>query len=607
MRLFKEYFCKTIAIVLLCIYCLHTSSCAGTKGSPSGGPKDTLAPVVVGLYPDSNATGFPLSDGEIEIKFNEYVQIKDASKHILLSPPQKKTVKTRIRNKSVIVSFQEPLDSNRTYSLAFGNAIVDNNEGNPLYGYSYSFSTGSNIDSLMLSGTVVDATTLFPIEGATVALYSNAKDSTVMLQLPDAIARTDKWGYFTVRNVKAIPYKVYSFVDGNNNNMYDRGSETIAFLDTAVTPVNVMQKGMPELVYTDPLDTLASLARPSQVQLSIFKEKATNQFIKEYKRPTRRSAYIKFNASYAQIDSFAIAGIEPERIIRQFNITEDSLSFWIKEGNQLDDTLVLGIKYHKTDTSGNLSPFTEHLRFVAPFEKKDDKKSQKLDIRKDLLEFEILADKTKVEQDGIVIKFKEPLYEMHNDSISFTMKTPKGIESNVEYSLTQDTLDLCSYIIKPEIQFVKGNDYSIYFPFATFKDINGFTNDSTVTNISLPTDDNMSSITLEISGVTNRYIVELVTKTRDKVFRKYIINSDCELLFPYLQRGEYSIRITEDKNNNGLFDSGDVLLGVQPEKVVLYKLQNGKEIIQLSEKTDLTQSIDLAEYFGKKLIENEEN
>lgn len=607
MRYFKEYICKALAIVLLGIYCLHTSSCAGTKGSPSGGPKDTLAPVVVGLYPDSNATGFPVTRGEIEIKFNEYVQIKDASKHILLSPPQKKTVKTRIRNKSVIVSFQEPLDSNQTYSLAFGNAIVDNNEGNPLYGYSYSFSTGNEIDSLMLSGTVVDATTLFPVEGATVALYVNAKDSTVMQELPAAVARTDKWGYFTVRNLKAIPYNVYAFVDGNNNNMYDRGSETIAFLDTVVTPVKVMHNGMRELTYTDPKDTLASLSRPSELQLSLFKEKATNQFIKDYKRPTRRGSYIKFNAANVQIDSFAITGIAPERIIRQFNITNDSLAFWIKEGNKLDDTLLLGIKYYKTDTAGILTPAVENLKFIAPIEKKDDKKNQKSEKRKDLLEFEIHADKTKVEQEGVVIKFKEPLYEMHQDSISFKMKTPKGIESNVVYSLAQDTLDLCTYVIRPQEQFVKGNDYSLYFPFATFKDINGFTNDSTVTSISLPTDDNLSSITLEISNVNSRYIVELVTKTRDKVFRKYIINSDCELLFPYLQRGEYSIRITEDKNNNGLFDPGDVLLGIQPEKVVLYKLPNGKEIMQLNEKTDLTQDIDLSEYFGIKPTENENN
>ena len=591
----KEKVCKVLTLFLLGIYCLHSSSCAGTKGSPSGGPRDTIAPVVLALKPDSNAINFPLQDGEIQITFNEYVVVKDANKNILLSPPQKKSVKTRIRNKSIIVSFQEPLDSNRTYNLNFGNAIVDNNEGNPLYSYTYTFTTGTIIDSMMLSGTVVDAISLFPVEGATVALYENAKDSTIMQKLPDAVARTDKWGYFTVRNIKPVPYRVYAFTDGNTNNMYDKGSETIAFVGETITPVKVMQNGLPELVYTDPLDTLAALSRPSEIQLSIFREKATNQFIKDHKRTTHRGSYIKFNAADTKIDSFAVAGIDSDRIISQFNITKDSLAFWIKDGGKLDDTLLVSVKYHKTDDNGILAPVVEQLKFIAPVDRKDDKKTRKDDKRKDLLEFEIFSDKTKVEQDGIVMKFNEPLVQLLKDTILFTMKNPKGLSDKVQFTLLQDSIDINSYTLRPVEQFVKGNDYSVYFPQATFKDINGFTNDSTVIAISLPKEDNLSSMTLEIKNVNSRYIIELVSKTRDKVFRKYIINSDTELVFPYLQRGEYSIRITEDKNNNGLFDTGDLLLSKQPEKVLLYKLPDGKEFIQLNEKTDIIQTIDLNE------------
>ena len=154
----------------------------------------------------------------------------------------------------MIVSFQEPLDSSQTYSLSFGEGIVDNNENNPLYGLSYSFSTGSTIDSMMLSGTVVDAMSLFPIGNATVALYLQAKDSTVMTTRPDAIARSDKWGYFTVKNLKPQPYHIFAYTDGNTNNRYDQGGEMIAFCDTTVTPVKVMKKDSPELKYYDPKD-----------------------------------------------------------------------------------------------------------------------------------------------------------------------------------------------------------------------------------------------------------------------------------------------------------------------------------------------------------------
>ncbi|MBQ7772685.1 MAG: Ig-like domain-containing protein [Bacteroidales bacterium] len=597
----KEIIIKGACIACIAAYCLHASSCASTKAAPTGGPKDTIPPVIVETVPSMDATSFPLEKGSITISFNEYIQIKDPNKNILLSPPQKKNVKTRIKGKGLIVTFQEPLDTNTTYSLNFGAGIVDNNEGNPLYGYSYSFSTGTTIDSMMLSGTVVDAVSLFPIEGATIALYRNARDSSVINTLPDAVARSDKWGYFTVRNLKPVPYSVFAFSDGNNNNRYDPGSEDVAFLDTLVTPVEVMHKDSPHLQYVDPKDTLACLARHSEIELFLFSEKSTNQFIRDYKRTSRRSAYIKFNASDAQIDSFSIKGIEGSRIIRQSNITNDSLNFWIKEGRTLPDTLELAIRYMKTDTSGNLSPAVENLKLVAPFEKKEDRKgsqSSKDGKRKDLLEFTLDSDPAKVEQDGIVMLFKDPLISMDLDSVTFRMRTPKRIESDVVYNVTRDSIEINKYSIRPEVQFVKGNDYELYIPHAAFKDINGFTNDSTVVNITLPTDDNLSSITLELRDVGTRYIVELINAARTQVYRKYVIQQDTDLIFPYLQKGDYSIRITEDKNSNGIFDTGDLLLKKQPEKVRLYTLPDGNEIMSLEERTDLVQSVVLGEIFG---------
>lgn len=587
---------RITVFLLVAAYCLHTSSCASTKAAPSGGPKDTLPPVVMAVKPEMDATDFPLEKGEIYILFNEYVQLKDANKQILLSPPQKKPVKARIKGKGIAVTFPEPLDTNRTYSLNFGQSVVDNNEGNPLYGYSYTFSTGNTIDSMLLSGTVVDATTLFPVENATVALYLNPKDSSVINELPAAVARTDKWGYFTVRNLKPLPYTVYAISDENTNNRYEQGVEKIAFIDSTITPSIVMHKDSPQLMFYDPKDTLACLSRPSEVELQLFPEKSLMQFIRDYKRITRRGAYIKFNASDAQIDSFSIEGLKDSQIIKQFNITNDSLVFWINEPGKLPDTLKLGIKYHKTDTSGNLSPAVEHLKLVAPIEKKDDKKSEK---RTDLLEFTISADSKKVEQDGITLTFKEPLVKSVFDSISFIMSTPKQIKSNVEFDVAQDTLEINRYTIRPKVQFVKGNDYELKIPEKIFRDINGFTNDSSATKITLPASDDMSSITVTLTNVNARYIVELINDTRTTVYRTYIINDDAELLFPYLDKGKYSIRITEDKNSNGLFDSGDLLAKKRSEKVKLYTLPGGKTVINLDEKTDLVQEIDIADMFAK--------
>lgn len=603
MNFIKKNIYRILTMALLVAYCMHTSSCASTQGAPTGGPKDTIPPVVVKVVPEMNATGLPLTKSNVVISFNEYVQIKDASKNIFLSPPQKKPVKARVKGKGIVVEFQEPLDSNKTYSINFGGAIVDNNEGNPLNGFSYTFSTGDSVDSLMFSGKVVNSENLFPTANATVALYINPKDSSVITNLPAAIARTDEWGYFTVRNLKPIEYTIYAFSDENNNYMYDQGAESIAFIDTTITPVTVMDEDLPQLQYIDPKDTTALLARPSEIELALFKEKSNNQFIRDYKRYSNRGAYIKFNSADVQIDSFSIAGIKDSQILKQFNVYKDSLSFWINEPGKLNDTLLLGIKYHKTDTAGVLTPTVEKLKLIAPFEKKNDKKGNsenKADNkRKDLLEFKITADNKKVEQNGIELSFNEPLVKVDIDSIRFTMTNAKQIVSDVEFSLKQDSLEMNKYIIRPNIQFVRGNDYTIIFPQGIFRDINGFTNDSTQTKITLPNSDNMSSITFEITNVNARYIVELINEKRNTVFRKYIITEDSKLPFPYLDKGTYSLRITEDKNNNGLLDTGDLMAKRQPEKVLLYKLGDGKDIITLNEKTDLVQTVDIEQMFGK--------
>ncbi len=603
MKIIKQNIYGIITCLLVAIYSLHTSSCASTKAAPSGGPKDTIPPVVEMVSPLDNSTDFPVEDGSITVTFNEYVQVKDANKNIFLSPPLKKSVKTRIKGKSVIFTFQEPLDSNTTYSLNCGNAIIDNNEGNPFYGLSYSFSTGKEVDSMMISGTVVDAVTLFPIENATVALYEYIKDSTVLNDNPDAIARTDKWGYFTVKNLKAVPYYMFAYTDGNTNYRYDQGTEQIAFADEPFIPVKVMRKDAVELKYFDPKDTLECLARPSEITLALFSEKNTIQFIRDYKRFSKRGAYIKFNASDVQIDSFAIPGIKDERIIKQFNYQKDSLSIWIKDEGKINDTLKLAIKYHKSDSTGNLVPTVENLRLIAPFENKNarNKKQKNEDTkRKDLLEFQIDADKTMVEQNGIALSFPAPLVTFDTSSITFKMRNPKMIESDVVYTVSPDSVISNKYIFKPVQQFIKGNDYELKFPMAVFKDVNGFTNDSIDVKFNLPNDETLSSITLELKNVNARYIVELINSQRSKTFRSFIVEKDCELLFPYLKPGDYSIRITEDINLNGMLDTGDLLKRRQPEKVLLYKLGDGKDILQIKERTDLVQEIDIAQIFCRE-------
>jgi len=152
-------------------------------------------------------------------------------------------------------------------------------------------------------------------------------------------------------------------------------------------------------------------------------------------------------------------------------------------------------------------------------------------------------------------------------------------------------------VIRPEIQLQPGYEYYLKVPHRKFKDINGFYNDSTEVKVSLPNDDKLSSMSLVLNGVHNKYIVDLLNEKRDKTLRSYIIDKDQTLLFPYLKAGKYSIRITEDVNRNGLVDTGILLEHKQPEKVRFYKLEDGTFLIDIPEMTEIEQNIDISEMF----------
>jgi hypothetical protein len=477
------------------------------------------------------------------------------------------------------------------------NAIADNNEGNMFPGYTLVFSTGDSIDSMMVTGTVQDCNTLKPIKGATVMLYKDHADSAVFLHRPDAAVKTDDWGYFCLRNIQDTVYRLYAIIDENNNNIYEPETEKIAFVDTLVLPQMKVNDTLPELQKYDMKDTLCCLARNSEYELNVFREKPTKQMIVNKERVGERTAYITFMAPYAQIDSIWIKGVPAERLITQFNLQQDSLEIWVNDPKPQPDTLYLNVKYMKTDTLGMLNPFTEEVKLPKP--KKLMAKTPKKDIKKEdtLAVFTVEAKPENIEQYGFVVEFKYPLIEDAFDSLGFKSINPRQQEAQEKYSIKQDSLNLRKYIITPSKKLEPGYEYILKMPHRKFKDINGFYNDSLEVKVSLPNDDKLSTMMLNMKNVGNKYIVDLLDEKRANVLRTYIIEKDQTLVFPYLRAGKYSIRITEDLNRNGLVDTGNVLEKKQPEKVLFYKLENDESLIDIPEMTELEQDIDIAEMF----------
>ena len=303
-KLFRNLF-PVIPVAIILGSVIFSHSCANTTTPPTGGPKDTIPPLIVDVYPQLGQTNVPCHKTKLEIKFNEYVVVKDP-KSLFLSPPLEKSAQFKLKGKSVVVFFENDLDSNKTYTLDVTNAIADNNEGNMFPGYTLVFSTGDRIDSMMVTGVVQDCNTLNPIKGATVMLYKDHADSAIFLKRPDAAVKTDDWGFFCLRNIQDTVYRVYAIIDDNNNNKYEAENERVAFLDTLFRPVKKVNDSIPELMKYDMKDTVSCLARQTEMELNIFREKPTKQLIVNKERIGERTAYITFMAPYAQIDSIWI-------------------------------------------------------------------------------------------------------------------------------------------------------------------------------------------------------------------------------------------------------------------------------------------------------------
>ena len=612
----KRFFSKYLPAVPICIFLvcmILPHSCANTTTPPSGGPKDTIPPVIRKIAPGDGSILVPVHKTKLEFTFDEFVVVKN-NQNLFLSPPLEKPPRYRMRGKTLVIYFESDLDSNRTYTLDLTDAIGDNNEGNMFPGFTYTFSTGDRLDSMMITGNVVDCNTLMPVKGATVMLYKYPgdslavndtlkmpSDSLIFLRRPDAAVKSDEWGFFCLRNIQDTVYRLYAIVDGNNNNRYDPDNEKVAFYDTIIRPVVKINDSIPELRKYLMTDTLACLARKTEYELKIFRETPSKQMIVNRERIGERTAYITFMAPYAEMDSIWIKGVPPERLITQFNLRRDSLEIWVNDSGKQPDTLFLNVSYMKTDSLGQLAHTVEEIKLTKPRQLGAAAKSSKRDIKHEDTTnvFTLTAVPENVEQDGFIMEFKYPVVEAPFDSLKFRYLNPRQQESEASYTVTQDSLNLRKYVIRPDVKLMQGYEYFLKVPYRKFRDINGFWNDSTEVKVTLPNDDKLSSITLTLKGVRNKYIVDLLSEKRDKVLRSYIIDEDASLQFPYLKAGKYSVRITEDLNRNGLVDTGNLLERKQPEQVKFYKLADGTFLIDIPEMTELEQVIDIGELFGQ--------
>lgn len=574
-------------------------SCANTTQAPTGGKKDTIPPALYWTQPVPGAVNVDTNKTKIVFGFDEYVTIKN-QQNIFLSPPQKKAPKAKVKGKNVVVTFEEPLANGITYTLNFTDAIADNNEGNMFPGFTYVFSTGDNIDSMLVTGTVQDCNTLTPVKGATVMIYKDHSDSAIFKSRPFAACKTDDWGYFCIPYIPDTLYRLYALKDDNNDNIYQsEDGELVGFIDSLIRPVMRVSDTLAEMQKYDMKDTLECRARRSEYEIRLFKEESTKQKLMNKGRSADRHAYVTFMSKNAWIDSLWIKGYKQEQLISQFNLRQDSLEIWINDRRRTPDTLQLYINYRKTnDSTGVFEPSLEHypLFIEGALPKKTGRAArQNLKHEDTICVYKLTAEPETVEQNGFSIEFAYPIIYENFDSLKFRYINPKQKELKGSFTVEKDSLNLRRYTIRPKEKLLPGYEYFLKVPHRAFRDINGFYSDSTEVKVSLPSDDKLSTIILDMKGVEGKLIVDLLNEKRDKVLRNYIIEKDTQLVFPYLKEGKYSVRVTFDYNKNSMVDTGNILEHRQPEKVAFFKVSENEEYLDLPAATELTQIIEISE------------
>lgn len=582
---------KEHKILLFLLLLIGVYSCASI-GQPDGGPYDETPPKFIGSIPKPFAVNN--KNMKIEIDFDEFVKIEKASEKVIVSPPQINQPEIKASGKKIIVELQDTLKKNTTYTIDFGDAISDNNEGNPLGNFAFTFSTGSQIDTMQISGIVLNASDLEPIKGIDVGLQSDLSDSAFLKKPFDRVARTDGSGKFTIRGIAPGKYNIFALKDGNQNAIYDSKTEVIAFADSVVVPT--MQKAeRQDTLWKDSttIDTIKNVQyikyMPDNIVLKAFKAENRRQYLKKVERDKLNHFLIQFSAKADSLPKMKGLNFdEKDAFIVETNNRNDSIGYWIKDSLVYDkDTLEIQLDYFMTDSLNNLVPQTdtlyvanklskaqrERLQKKADEErekelKKKEKKGEKLGpLPTPLLKMNIDAPSVMDIGKNITLSFEEPVSIIDTSKIHLQIKVDT-LWNDTQYILTKDSVLPRTYQILAE--WTPENEYKLTIDSLAFTGLYGLSTGKVEQNIKIKKLDEYSTLLLNIVGADPNAVVELLDAS-GKVIRSVKVTDKNTADFYFLNPGKkYYVRLFNDRNKNGIWDTGEYETKTQPEEVFYF-------------------------------------
>lgn len=599
---------RIIDFVVVAAVAVALYSCANI-GSPEGGPIDFTPPAFVKSSPAQGALN--VKGNKVELYFNEIVNIKDQQKKVSVSPVQKDPPIIKSTGRKVTVEFRDEMLANSTYSIDFSNAIEDNNEGNPLDGFSFAFSTGPDIDTLQISGLLLRARDLEPMKHTVVGLHSELND-TAFTNLPfERMCRTNDRGQFTLRNLKPGSYHVFALNDMDGNYRMAR-TEDIAFLDEVIVP-SASRYTSQDTVFTfdNQVDTIVTATHtafmPNNVLLSMFNENFRSLYLKTSTRPSPSRLHMLFSAPSPQLPKLNLITPTSESndwYITEHTVANDSIFYWITDTTLVrSDSIVVAVDYLRTDSTDNLSHKTDTITFAYRKSGSQLKKEAQEKKEREQLDKRIASIKQKQEQGKELNPEEEEMLKMASvevvpkiemtvapagninvyDTLSVTFATPiANIDTTgVHLEIKRDTLwhrldnvpqlkmatqgDVLRYVLP--YTFDPDSAYRFTIDTLAVTSIYGLHNDPVEHEFKVKGLEEYGNLNVRVN-VSDHAFVELLN-AQDKVVRTQPVDNGTAF-FENLPPSTYYLRLVIDANDNGVWDTGNYLKHIQPEEVYYY-------------------------------------
>lgn len=589
---------------LLLLTLTLVAACA-RMGNPDGGWYDETPPRVVGASPAEKATG--VKTRKLHIRFNEFIKIENTTENVVVSPPQLESPDIKAGGKSIDIELKDSLKANTTYTVDFSDAITDNNEGNPLGNYTYSFSTGEHIDTMEVSGWVLAAENLEPVKGILVGLYANLADSAFRTQPMLRVAKTDGRGHFVIRGIAPGKYRVYALQDVDGDYHLTQKGEEMAFNREIIVPSSKPDVRQ-DTLWRDSL-RIDSISRvgythflPDNIMLRAFTHVQTDRFFTKAERTLPECFSLVFTAGNNELP--VLRGLNFNNAERAFIVMptakKDTITYWIKDSALINqDTLRMQMQYWSTDTTGQLRMKQDTIEVLAktPYAKRLKEKQKKAEewkkaqdkaqkkgepfetiMRPEALKVEVKVNNSIAPDENVRIELPTPLLSLDStkvhlyskrDTLWYEARYRLRVREGADSLAPVGTNLLHKRWLELQAEWKPGVEYSFELDSLALTDIYGTTSGKIKQGFKVREDKEFATLAVSLTALTDSNVVVQLLNGQDAVVKQTRALAGTANFY-YLQPATYYLRLFVDRNGNGRWDTGDFYRGEEPETVYYF-------------------------------------